>query len=407
MITLKSINDFLVASNNIYQHTQFPFKTIDVQIRPLAEGFCYIDCPTIYSHNQFYKLLETLVAANKTVVIVHPTQKEVKVLFELLKNTKGVHLVEVVNSKPFLISHPDIFMRLDLKFENSSFFLVSDGYILRRFLHQRLGSENIVFDGQGELPVQTVQFIGLAPSFDLLTPESINLMEEAENLVMFDRTWNNIVSTVNFRGSLHLLEYYYEDFSPNILKVNNSLASLHQSGILNVSVLIEGNPEIYDLPECLSSVRRNFIFHPSSPLVFLGCQWVENQYQINITNPSFILMSGFSARHGVISKQLIEELDLYMDTDLTFMVMEMYCGDIPLVLSRVKQSTRPKSVIILTNMYSSLQKVYFLPYNKLNLIEWVENIKGKFTTLVVVDEERLHPISSGYKRILEHLGPSK
>jgi hypothetical protein len=85
------------------------------------------------------------------------------------------------------------------------------------------------------------------------------------------------------------------------------------------------------------------------------------------------------------------------------MVMEMYCGDLAVVLAEISRSRRPKSVIILTNMFTPAQQVYFLPFARAGDIEFATRIKGLFTTLVVVDDARLAQSPEGQARMIAAL----
>jgi len=139
------------------------------------------------------------------------------------------------------------------------------------------------------------------------------------------------------------------------------ISTRNASDLHSVTFLIGNNPEIDDYAEGLSTLGRQFVYEVSVPPVVIGCQWLEKEHGLNVIEPSYILTSGFNLRQGITTTELVEEIATYLEMDFTFMVMEMYCGDIPLVLSQVQQSSKPKSVILLTNMFSPDQRVYFLP----------------------------------------------
>jgi hypothetical protein len=313
--------------------------------------------------------------------------------------------IGVVKGKPFEMT-PEHFKRLH-DFEGLTLFILTERFLLRRFLHQRIQKQNVLFRAQEKLPIQTVRFVGLGPTPDMLTKKITRSVQNSSHVILFDRTLENIVRGIQFTGHTYVLPYGYEDFSLNLLALNLMLAALQAAGVYHVTVLVEGNPEIYDFAEGLSTVSRQFTYEVSAPLVLFGCQWLEKRFRLDFINPSYILTSGFNARQGITTTELLNEIIAYLETDFTFMVMEMYCGDIPLVLSQVQQSVRSKSVVILTNMFSPDQRVYFLPFRQLYRVDWVERIKGKFTTFIIIDNQRLPVGTPVYEYIVNECGPNR
>lgn len=369
-------------------------------ILPLAEGFGYL-VPTTSS---LELELNSLLQLGKTIVIEHLKIENIVKHLEKLEALYQLQFVIHVHGQ--LLNFSEISQASHL-FANeiSTLFILSEEYILRRFLHHRVQSENVLPNISTITPVQTIHVVGLGPSKQLVSFGAIQWLKSGMDTVAFDRTLSNILSPIEIAGKLHLVKYVYEDFSPNIFQLNSILAELQATGTTEVVLLIEGNPELYDFVECLSWYKRNFVFEEvTRPYVLVSCQWLEMIYDTKLLASGYIVTSGFNYRQGITTHQLIEELNSYLKTKLTCLVMEMYCGDISLVLSIVQRSLRPKSVIILTNMFSPEQRVFFLPHNDLGLVDWANSIKGRFTTLVVVDEEVLEPSSKAYKAMLQSLG---
>jgi hypothetical protein len=396
-------SDFIYASSAIMKLFTFRYLGVDISsIPPLAQGYSFFLQDT-YKPMEFYRHLATLVHNNKTIVLPHTNASTMDTVSKIYTHYPSVRIISVVKGEPFEIKPDDYF---DLRhFNDSTLFLLTEPFILRRFLQQRIQGHNTVFRGQGNLPMQKVHFIGLGPTVEMLTKTMRHSFQQASHVILFDRTFENVIRTIPFSGHLYPLQYIYDDFDSNLLSLNLMLAALHASGIYEVTVLIEGNPEIYDFAEGLSTVGRLFTYEAAIPLVVLSCQWLEEHYNIHFVEPSYILTSGFNARQGITTGELVQEISAYLELDCTCMVMEMYCGDLPLVLSLLQHAPRPKSLFVLTNMFSVDQCVYFLPPYRLPHITWVETIKGRFTTLVIIDHQRLPVGSPAYERLVCELGP--
>src|SRR5690606_16478522 len=114
------------------------------------------------------------------------------------------------------------------------------------------------------------------------------------------------------------IRYIYDDFAPNILSLNIQLADLQLHGVLDLILITEGNPEVYDFLECLSTYRKKFVFEEiTQPLVITGCEWIKQTYGANILSEGYILTSGYNLRHGITVESFTEELQDYLETNLT------------------------------------------------------------------------------------------
>lgn len=398
------IPEFLFAGYAITRQLEFDLDGVKMAgISPLAQGYGLIADSTRYSVPELVRYLEALLRSDKTVVIQGLSGEATKSVFDVCSSIGGVHFVEVFNGVPFE-RMPGVLSKVAESYRDSIIFLVTNRFILRRFFHGRVQERNPIYGGQRRSAIQAVRFVGLAPSAPMLTRSTISLLERARHTVLFDRTRQNILKEFTMAGDVYVLRFVYEDFAPNLLSLNLMLASLQAAGVLEVDVLIEGNPEIYDYAEGLSTVGRRFSFEVSTPLVVIGCRWLERTYGLNFIDPSYVLTSGFNLRQGITTKEVMAELDEYVETDMTFMVMEMYCGDLSLVLGRIGKSSRPKCVFVLTNMFSDEQKVYFLRHDQTHLVDFVLRIRGRFTTLVVVDEGRVTTQPSAMAAVVREFG---
>ncbi|HEU5378378.1 MAG TPA: hypothetical protein VFV38_23395 [Ktedonobacteraceae bacterium] len=398
------IADFLLASKTIHEKVSFEYAGAQIQrISPLAQGYGLFSSAAFSDQRSLHRLINALIGQNKTIVLEQSGNIPMEMIAYLCTAYSELRIIEVIQDKPFLIT-PYHYQNMPLS-PDSRLFLLTESFLHRRFLHQRLQSHNILFRGQEKLPLQHVHFVGVGPAPELLTASMLSAIQRATYLVMFDRTFENIIKDIPFAGQCYLVRYNYEDFAANLLALNLMLATLQTMSIAEVTVLVEGDPEIYDFAEGLSTVGRKFTYEAATPLVLLSCQLIEQSYSIAFLHPGYVLTSGFNVRQGITTAELLQELSAYLECDLTCMVMEMYCGDIPLILAKIQEARRAKSVLILTNMFSQEQRIYFLSPHQLHMGHWAEQIKGKFTTLVIIDESRLPIDSPGYLRLLNECGP--
>lgn len=398
------IADFLLASKTIHEKVLFEYAGAQIQrISPLAQGYGFVSSAAFSDQRNLYRLINALISQNKTVVLKQSGNIPMEMISYLYATYPELRVIEVIRNKPFVVT-PYHYQNMPLS-PDSLLFLLTESFLHRRFLHQRLQSHNVLFQGQEKLPLQRVHFVGVSPAPELLTASMLSAIQQAPCLVMFDRTFENILKDIPFAGQYYLVRYNYEDFAANLLALNLMLVTLQSMSIAEVTVLVEGDPEIYDFAEGLSTVGREFTYEAATPLVLLSCQLIERSYSIPFLHPGYVLTSGFNLRHGVTTGELLLELSAYLECDLTCVVMEMYCGDVPLILAKIQEAQRTKSVLILTNMFTREQRIYFLAPHQLHMGRWAEQIKGKFTTLVIIDESRLSVDAPGYMRLLNECGP--
>jgi hypothetical protein len=385
---------FLFQANEIHRRHPLPFRGTSHCLPLLAEGYAYF-FPDTPATQDFERTLGALLDSGKTVVLDCPGHEVAAAAFDLAgpanpEEADAVQVVEHTDGSVYLVA-PDLGAEHCHRFKESTLFLVTDSYLLRRYVHGKVQEENRLGGGAdlAQFPVQVVRFMGLGPSPDFLDATTTARIASSDHVVLFDRTRTNIVSEVPFNGTLYEIPYDYENFDQNLYRLNTVLAALHRSGALNVVVLIEGNPEVYDFAEGLSTYRRRFEFEVASPLIYLSSLWVESAYGLSLLNPGYLLTSGFNARHGITTQALLGEIERYLESTMTFMVMEMFRGDLPLVLDHIREAPRPKSVIMLTNMFSPNQRAWFLPTEKLGMVQWAQTSQREFTTLIIIDNDRL------------------
>jgi len=222
------------------------------------------------------------------------------------------------------------------------------------------------------------------------------------SLLTFDFV-HEVIAHLELPEDLHLIPYDWTHYPVNIERIDTALSQLHINGDSEVTLVVEGNPEVYDLLSCLSLAGRNIRFEVIAPAVVLCCRWVEERYGVGIASPSYVIVSGFNARHGVTTSQLAAEIDAYLCLDLTCLVIELFSGDLPIVLERVYAAERRKVVVAMMDMFTPNQQVVVFQAAELADSDCVDRIKSKFTSLAIVDESRLQGTPEPYARMLSEL----
>ena len=398
----------LQASKMIYDQLRIPFGNTEWRLLLLADGYALLSNPDDYSPDELRRFLQILIRHKKTVLIDNGDARTAGVLHDFSRQYARMEIVDVhdLQSVAFISDVTEQHQTA----KNHMFAVLPHGYIRRRAVHQRMQEYVVSIAGLDSLPKQSVYIVGIGPTREMLSQRAIALMAQAPLIVTFDFVYD-VIKDIKHHGELHLLDYDWERYELNIERVDEKLALLHIDGYYDVSLIVEGNPEVYDLLSYLSLAGREYHFESIAPTVVLCCKWIARQFGLDVSYPSYVIVSGYNARHGITTQHLALEMDAYMTLDLTCLIIEVYSGDLPVLLRCVKAAQRPKSIFIMMNMFSPQQQIFILTSQDLDNIEWaidwVEKIKGKFTSLAVVDEERLNQKPDCYIRLLKRLSPGK
>ncbi len=396
------VPEFLLASKAIYDNIKIPFGTRLWQLLLLADGYALLSGSHDYSQEDLERFLHILIRNKKPILIDGANAATTEIVREFYRRYRRMQIIEVNDL------HASVFDPY-MSFEHSSarhvLAILSHKYIRRRALHQH-AQEYGLFVGQNAIAQQSVHIIGIAPIRGMLTQEAIALMAQAPLIVTFDFVYD-LIKDVGLQGELHILEYDWERYEVNIDRINQKLSQLHIQGCYDITLIVEGNPEVYDLLSYLSLAYRIYRFEVIAPAVVLCCAWITEHYGIDITEPSYVIISGYHARHGITTQHLALELEAYLHLDMTCLIIELYSGDLPLIFKQVFAAKRAKIIIMMMNMFTPEQQIFMLSGKDLQRIAWAERIKGKFTSIAIVDQERLQRKPSIYAKLLKDFAPDQ
>ena len=397
------VPEFLLASKAIYDTIKIPFGTRLWQLLLLADGYASLSGSHDYSQETVERFLHILIRNKKPIIIDEANAATTEIIREFYRRYRRMQIIEV---KDLHASVFDPYMSLEHSSSDRHVFaILPHKYIRRRVLHQH-AQEYGLFVGQNTLTKQSIHIIGIAPIRAMLTQEAIALMVQAPLIVTFDFVYE-LIKDVGLQGELHILEYDWEKYQVNIDRINQKLSQLHIQGYYDITLIVEGNPEVYDLLSYLGLAYRSYRFEVIAPAVVLCCAWITQHYGIDITKPSYVIISGYHARHGITTQHLALELEAYLRLDITCLIIELYSGDLPLIFKQVFVAKRPKTIVMMMNMFTDEQQIFMLSGKDIQRVAWAERIKGKFTSIAIVDQERLQQKPSIYTKLLKDFAPDQ
>lgn len=373
-----------------------------ISVSPMSDGYCVITDVDCYEENELVELMSASLFNDRTVVCMQLTETMLNAVSNLsLLLTKQFQLIVVNGDSAVFLDDLDG----EIIDENTVLFIMSESAIDKQLELKTKSALNsfVMQETMGE-EYQKVQFIGVGTNLDMLTEQAKRWIEDSDDIILFERTYENVVRHLKRKGNIYVLPYIYEDFDRNIMLVDGQLAVLDRLGIKNVTVLIEGNPQIYDVPNKLSSNQRNFHYEVFLPIGIAISHYLEEKYHTGFMNPSHVYFTGFNERHGKTKEALVAEIEDYMKTDTTCVIVEMYAGSIELVLSAIRRADIEKSIFVVSNAFTPTQSIYFLPSSCKNDSSILDAVKGELTTLVILDDRRFYSKSPTYRKAKREYG---
>lgn len=386
----------LQASKAIYDRLSIPYGETTIKLLALADGYALLAHPGQCHPRDLETFLVTLIRYKKTVLLDNADRATLLWLREFCQRYARMEIVAVEAMQPRLLSPATEWTVPDQPQDQPQgqsqgtrvLALFPHGFLRRRAVLQRTQEYQVLQAGQDTLPRQSVHVVGIGPNRSMLTRRAADVIARARLVVTFDFVYE-VIEHLPFEGQVIVLDYDWQTYPVNIERMNQRLALLQVEGHDDVTVVVEGNPEVYDLLAYLSLAGRDYRFEAIAPAVTLCCAWITEHYGMDITHPSYVIVSGYNARLGITTAQLALELDAYLRMELTCLVIELYSGDLPLVFQRVQRASRPKYIVILMNIFTPEQQIFIVEARTMNVVEWAQQIKGKFTSFAIVDAERL------------------
>jgi hypothetical protein len=234
-------------------------------------------------------------------------------------------------------------------------FLVPPRYLSRRI--QEIAGRVVRCGRAGSAEVQEIRAIGVAA-----LPRSTAFADAADlahalvgatHVVMsewtYRRTWLQLANPP--AAIVHTVPYTYRDFDRNILAVDKVLRQLQATGVLHVVLLVEGNPDTYDVLDGLSLDRRTITVVPGVPN---GLRAALDLSPLFPAHPlrRYAYLSGLPSRHQQSRMDLLSELSCCLAAGVTCILVEMVAGDLEVVLDVARMFGRPCTVAMMSDFYT-------------------------------------------------------
>ncbi|MFE7765870.1 hypothetical protein [Streptomyces sp. NPDC057438] len=237
---------------------------------------------------------------------------------------------------------------------------------------------------------QTVYAVGTGPSAATDPQRVLRALGPVDDAIMSDWTYENTFKDVlpGTGVTPHVLPYQFDDFEANIQQVDRTLRNLASDGVDRVGLLIEGNPDTYDVLDGLSVAGRDVQVTPGIPIGLLAAAQNAELFHDDPLSHSFAYISGLHDRHGLPSEQFLGELTCYLSAGISCVLVEMYKGDIELALRAMALSSG-KHVAVLMNDYFSPAESTVMVHDPraAGTARVVSAARGGLSTMLITGEE--------------------
>jgi hypothetical protein len=267
-------------------------------------------------------------------------------------------------------------------------FVIPDAFLARRKAAIERRLERCRARPQGA--VQAVHAVGVGPWTVADPGEAVRALEGVEDIVMSDWTYANTFPLLPNRDRLtaHVLPYEFGDFDANIHHVDDALRGLHEKGVDRVGLLIEGNPDTYDVLDGLPVTNREIRVTPGVPIGLLAASRNADRFRTDPFARSFAYFSGLHSRHKLPAEQFLGELTCYLAAGITCVLVEMYKGDVELALRAARLSGRPATAVLMSDYFSGSENTLVLNRPAAEAAHHAaEATRGGLCTMLITDEE--------------------
>ncbi|AZM56968.1 hypothetical protein DMA15_34005 [Streptomyces sp. WAC 01529] len=234
---------------------------------------------------------------------------------------------------------------------------------------------------------QRVRAVGVGPWTPAGGEEALGSLDTGCPVVMTDWTYRHTFTRTpgHERFRPHVLPYRYGDFDQNIDQVDEALSELHAAGHDRVGLLVEGNPDTYDVLDGLPLTGREIHVTPGIPIGLLAAAQTARYFWEDPFDRSFAYLSGLHGRHSLPPQQFLGELTSYLSAGITCVLVEMHKGDVELALEAVRLCGQEKSAVLMSNHFSSEEETVFLPGTPEGLRAGLPADRGGLSTLLIAD----------------------
>ncbi|MFE0646228.1 hypothetical protein ACFW2Y_32180 [Streptomyces sp. NPDC058877] len=234
---------------------------------------------------------------------------------------------------------------------------------------------------------QSVQAVGVGPWTLDVGEDALGPLAAGWHVVMTDWTHRHTFTRIpgHERFVPHVLPYRYGDFDQNIDQVDEALRELHAAGHNHVGLLVEGNPDTYDVLDGLPLSDREVHVTPGIPIGLLAAAQTARHFRNDPFARSFAYLSGLHGRHSLPPQQFLGELTSYLAAGITCVLVEMHKGDVDLALEAVRLCGKEKSVVLMSDYFSSEEETFFLHGTPEGLREGLPADRGGLSSLLIAD----------------------
>jgi hypothetical protein len=234
---------------------------------------------------------------------------------------------------------------------------------------------------------QSVQAVGVGPWTLDAGEEALGPLVADWPVVMTDWTHRHTFTRIpgHERFVPHVLSYRYGDFDQNIDQVDEALRELHGAGHDHVGLLVEGNPDTYDVLDGLPLTGREVHVTPGIPIGLLAAVHTARHFRDDPFARSFAYLSGLHGRHSLPPQQFLGELTSYLAAGITCVLVEMHKGDVDLALEAVRLCGKQKSAVLMSDYFSSEEETFFLHGTPEGLRKGLPAVRGGLSTLLIAD----------------------
>ena len=368
--------DLLEESYAIYKSLRFENGPIREAVLPLVEGYTYISQTGHISESEFSELMATLVAIPKTVIIEYDP-KFCPMLARFAETHNGFHkIIGVTNKNPCILSKTD---HLYQKYDR--FFIIPEHYISRRIASQQVRRANPQH-ALDNLPIQKITFVGVSGT---VSEKARAFLHKAKLIVTFNDEMVRPYTT----APIHLLQYDPACYKCNVTNFDNLLRDLHHTGHYDITFVLTGTAQVFDIPERMELYNRTLHFIDTClPVSVSICMAFAQSYRARFMDVGYVLCSGYFERYGLDSASFQAQLSNFLSTGLPCILSEMFYGDVIQVLAVINNHPSAKHLLMFENIYTANQRITFFSHQQLQSLESIE-LTSKKVTLCIVDENML------------------
>ncbi|MDL4776700.1 hypothetical protein [Actinomadura xylanilytica] len=242
-----------------------------------------------------------------------------------------------------------------------------------------------------DAPHQHLTAVGVGPRPLGTQAEILGVLDRAEAVVATDWTYANtlprLLGAPLPRGpGRHVVPYDITDYDATISGVDDVLTALQGSGVREVALLVEGNPDTYDVLDGVRLDRRRLHVVPGVPIALVAAAEFGARLTPSPFASQLAYLSGLPLRHEQTPAELRVELGRYLAAGVSCVLVEMTFGDLGLAVQAARAAGPPKVLALLTDRYSpDAREMVASAASPDQTRALLEQAKGTLSTLLIFD----------------------